>query len=169
MRWFRQTKMLIAVYRQRRAKNTPKIQMPLNYPPNLQPDTNLIRILAIDLRLPGLGFIVVLILLALLPLAVLPQRLGHLLILLLLHLVPLDIVLVRNGLDLLAQRVAVFDQDFPLPEVEVVLLVELLLAARDGEVHGATVGDLAVVVQEPHVTTYQGRETDEVLDGVSKG
>jgi hypothetical protein len=160
--------MLIAVYRQRRAKNTPKIQMPLDYPPSLQPNANLIRLLTIDLRLPSLGLIVVLVLLALLPLAVLPQRLGHLLVFLLLHLVPLDVVLVRNGLNLLTQRVAVFDQDLPLPEVELVLLVELLLAARDGEVHGAAVGDLAVVVQEPDVTTYQGRETDEVLYGVSK-
>lgn len=117
----------------------------------------------INLRLPSFRLIIILILLALLLLAILPQRLGNLLVLFLLHLVPLDVVLVSDGLNFLAQRVAVFYQDLPFPEVEVVLVVELGLAARDGEVHGGAVGDFAVVVEEPNVTANQGGETDEVL------
>jgi hypothetical protein len=107
--------------------------------------------------------LVVLLLGTLLLLTILPQCLDDFMVLLFLEFVPLDIVLICDRLDLLSQSIAVLDQDLPLAQVEVVLLVELLLATRDCEIHSAAVTDLAIVVQEPDITSDQGGETDEVL------
>jgi len=132
---------------------------------NPPPHTSIILLLLVTLRL--IIILILLPLLLLLPIA--PQRLKNLLTILILQLVPLDIVLVRHGLDFLAQRIAVVNEHFPFSEIKVLGLVEFLLAPRDGEVHGGAVRDFAVVVQEPHVTTDKGGETDEVLGGVSVG
>jgi hypothetical protein len=105
-----QTKMLFDIYPQRRANVSTQVRSQIQNRASL-----LLLLPIIDLSLPHLGLIIVLILVALLFLAVLPQRISYLLILLLFHLVPLDVVLIRNGLDLLTKRVAVFDQDLPLP------------------------------------------------------
>jgi hypothetical protein len=107
--------------------------------------------------------LVVLLLGTLFLLTILPQCLDDFLILLFLEFVPLNIVLICDRLDLLSQSITVLDQDLPLAQVEVVLLVELLLAARDCEVHSAAVTDLAIMIQEPDITSDQGGETDEVL------
>lgn len=133
-----------------------------NHPPNAVLDAALSRPSLVLLRhirpspLVALPLVIVVLLLLLLPPALLPQRLGNRLVLLVLQFVPLDIVLVRHGLDLLAQGVAFFDERLPLGQVEAALGVELLLAPRDGEVHGGFVRDFAVVVEEPDVAADQG-------------
>jgi hypothetical protein len=100
-----------------------------------------------------LFLLVVLLLGTLFLLTILPQCLDDFLILLFLEFVPLNIVLICDRLDLLSQSITVLDQDLPLAQVEIVLLVELLLATRDCKVHSAAVTDLAVVVQEPDITS----------------
>ena len=78
-------------------------------------------------------------------------------------LVPLDVVLARDLFDFPSVSVGLFDQRLPRRVIESPLAVQMRLAAGDGQVQGGPVRDLTIMVEEPQIPTYEGREAHQVL------